>query len=51
MITENKFDPYVIKKLKPVFENLKIKIDGVKAHNKHIKNILPQSNKTELMIH
>ena len=51
MITEDKFDPMILKRLKPVFETLKVKIDKSKAHSKRIKNILPQENKTELMIH
>lgn len=51
MINEHKFDPFIIKKLRPVFENLKNKIDQTKAHTRQIKSILPQSNKTELMIH
>lgn len=51
MISDNKYDPFLMKRLKPVFHDLKNKIDQTKAYSKLIKNILPQSNKTELMIH
>jgi hypothetical protein len=51
MINQCKYDPLVLKRLKPVFEDLKRKIDMTKAHNRWIRSILPQENKTELMIH
>lgn len=41
----------ILKRLKPVFQNIKVKIDNTKVNAKRIKNILPQENKTELMIH
>ena len=44
-------DPDNEDKLKPIFETLKTKIDMAKVDHRYIKNILPQQNKTELMIH
>ncbi len=39
------------RKLKPLFNELKRKIDSTKAESHRIRAILPEENKTELMIH
>jgi len=39
------------RRLKPLFNELKRKIDNTKAETHRIRAILPEENKTELMIH
>lgn len=51
LLSDHKLDPLLLRKLKPIFDDLKKKIDSTKAKNREIKTILPQENKTELMIH
>lgn len=49
-LAPNNLDPLILKSLRPIFENLKEKIDNTKTYHKKIKSILPTNNNSEEMI-
>lgn len=42
LLSSNKLDPMILRRMKPVFEDLKKKIDITKSKSRQIKAILPQ---------
>ena len=49
-LAPNNLDPLIYKSMRPIFENLKQKIDKTKTYHKKIKSILPTDNNSEEMI-
>lgn len=50
-MSSSNLDPLVTRRLKPLFNRLKEKIDAIKSDSRTIKATLLEENKTENMIH